>query len=139
MEPTPRAWPAALPALAGVRVEKDGRLRLIPISDIYVIRANAHYTFIHDGTQEYFCNQSISVLEAALDRTRFMRVHRSFIVRIDRIARLKRAGDAAAVELGDPVRCSIPVARGQVREVKARIETLASHREPATRASGQNG
>jgi NO-binding membrane sensor protein with MHYT domain len=138
MEPTPRTWPAAAPSLA-VRVEKEGRLRLIPVSDIYAIRANAHYTFIHDGTREYFCNRPISALEATLDATRFMRVHRSFIVQIDRIARLKRAGDAAAVELGDPVRCSIPVARAQVREVKARIETLAPHCEPATRAGGQNG
>ncbi len=29
------------------------------------------------ATQEYFCNQSISMLEAGLDRGEFMRVHRS--------------------------------------------------------------
>ena len=39
--------------LAAVRVEKDGRPRLIAVEDVFAIRANAHYTFIHDGAQEY--------------------------------------------------------------------------------------
>jgi NO-binding membrane sensor protein with MHYT domain len=137
IEPAPSPQPVAPPRLAGVRVEKDGRPRLIPVEDIYAVHANAHYTLIHDGTQEYFCNQSISALEAELDRGKFMRVHRSSIVRLDRVTRLRRAGDAAIVGLGDPVRCTIPVARGQVREVKARIEALATARETAFRAFGQ--
>ncbi len=132
----PRSAPLA--ALPSIRVEKDGRPRAIPVGDIYAVRANAHYTFVHDGTQEYFCNQSISMLEAGLDRSQFMRVHRSSIVRLDRVSRLKRTGDAAVVELGDPVRCSIPIARGQVREVKARIEALSALRDPAFRATGQS-
>ena len=135
--PPEPARPRSAP-LARIRVEKDGRTRAIPVGDIYAVRANAHYTFIHDGTQEYFCNQSISMLEAGLDRSQFMRVHRSSIVRLDRVTRLKRTGDAAVVELGDPVRCSIPIARGQVREVKARIEALSAVRGPAFRATGQS-
>ncbi len=132
----PRSAPLA--ALPSIRVEKDGRPRAIPVGDIYAVRANAHYTFVHDGTQEYFCNQSISMLEAGLDRDEFMRVHRSSIVRLDRVSRLKRTGEAAVVELGDPVRCSIPIARAQVREVKARIEALSALRDPAFRATGHN-
>ncbi len=37
------------------------------VEDIYAIRANAHYSYVHDGEQEYFCNLSISALEAMLD------------------------------------------------------------------------
>ncbi len=133
-----RPRPAPLGALRSIRVEKDGRARAIPVGDVYAVRANAHYTFVHDGTQEYFCNQSISMLEAGLDRDEFMRVHRSSIVRLDRVSRLKRTGEAAVVELGDPVRCSIPIARAQVREVKARIEALSALRDPAFRATGQS-
>ncbi len=133
-----RPRPAPFGALRSIRVEKDGRARAIPVGDVYAVRANAHYTFIHDGTQEYFCNQSISMLEAGLDRDEFMRVHRSSIVRLDRVSRLKRTGEAAVVELVDPVRCSIPIARGQVREVKARIEALSALRDPAFRATGHN-
>ena len=102
---------------AFIRVEKDGRAREIAVADIYAIRANAHYSYVHDGDQEYFCNLSISALEARLDPDQFLRVHRSYIVRLARVTRLKRVGEAAVAELGDPVRCSIPVARGQYREV----------------------
>ncbi|MBV8796106.1 MAG: LytTR family transcriptional regulator DNA-binding domain-containing protein, partial [Hyphomicrobiales bacterium] len=94
-----------------IRVEKDGRARDIAVSDIYAIRANAHYTYVHDGDKEYFCNLSISALEAQLDPKAFLRVHRSDIVAVDRIARVKRSGEAGVAELGAPVRCSIPIAR----------------------------
>jgi diguanylate cyclase len=126
--PAPRSAASARPALASVGVEKDGRPRSIPVEDIYAIRANAHYTFVHDGTHEFFCNQSISALEAGLDPTAFMRVHRSAIVRIARVSRVKRAGEAAVAELGDPVRCTIPIARGQYREAKARVGAMAELR-----------
>jgi NO-binding membrane sensor protein with MHYT domain len=139
IEPTLPSRPVAPPPLDSVRVEKDGRPRLIPVEDIRAIRANGHYTLIHDGTREYFCSQSISALDARLDRAEFMRVHRSAIVRLACVSRLRRTGEAAVLELDDPVRCSIPVARGQVREAKARIEALGAFRRPAIRAHGQVG
>lgn len=109
-----------------IRVEKDGRSREIAVSDIYAIRANAHYTYVHDGEKEYFCTLSISALEARLDPKAFLRVHRSYIVSIDRIARVRRAGEAGVAELGLPVRCSIPIARAHYRQVKLRIGALAA-------------
>jgi len=108
------------------RVEKDGRWRDIALDEIFAVRANAHYTYIYDGEQEYFCNLPISAVEARLDPRAFMRVHRSHIVALRRIARVKRAGENGVAELGTPVRCSIPIARAHYREVKQLIEALAS-------------
>jgi NO-binding membrane sensor protein with MHYT domain len=122
-EPEPVA-PAAGRAVS-IRVEKDGRARDIAVGDIYAVRANAHYTYVHDGEKEYFCNLSISALEAQLDPRAFLRVHRSYIVSVDRIARVKRLGEAGVAELGAPVRCSIPIARAHYRQVKLRIGALA--------------
>jgi DNA-binding LytR/AlgR family response regulator len=93
--------------------------------DIYAVRANAHYTYVHDGEKEYFCTLSISALEARLDPNAFLRVHRSYIVSVDRIARVKRSGEAGIAELGLPVRCTIPIARAHYRQVKLRIGALA--------------
>jgi diguanylate cyclase len=121
----PQPVEAAVGCAALIRVEKDGRPRDIAVSDIYAIRANAHYTYIHDGEKEYFCNLSISALEARLDPKAFLRVHRSYIVSVDRIARVKRSGEAGVAELGLPVRCSIPIARAHYRQVKLRIGALA--------------
>ncbi len=115
----------AIGRAASIRVEKDGRRRDIAVSDIYAVRANAHYTYVHDGEKEYFCTLSISALEARLDPKAFLRVHRSYIVSVDRIARVKRSGEAGIAELGLPVRCSIPIARAHYRQVKLRIRAVA--------------
>ena len=123
-EPPPVPQPVGRPA--SIRVEKDGRPRDIAVRDIYAVRANAHYTYVHDGEKEYFCTLSISALEARLDPKAFLRVHRSYIVSVDRIARVKRSGEAGIAELGLPVRCSIPIARAHYRQVKLRIGALAS-------------
>ena len=126
-EPAPLAAAAAAPVrAASIPVEKDGRARELAVADIYAIRANAHYTYVHDGEQEYFCNLSISALQARLDPEAFLRVHRSHIVSVDRIARVKRSGEAGVVELGLPVRCSIPIARAHYRQVKLRMSAAAS-------------
>jgi len=124
-EPAPFAAAAAPTRSAFVPVEKDGRTRELAVADIYAVRANAHYTYVHDGEQEYFCGLSISALEARLDPKAFLRVHRSYIVSVDRIARVKRSGEAGVAELGLPVRCSIPIARAHYRQVKLRIGALA--------------
>ena len=118
----PVACPAPTSPVANIRVEKDGRARFLAVGDIYAVRANAHYTFVHDGEREYFCNRSISALEAELDPWEFARVHRSYIVRLALVSRIRRSGEAGVAELGEPVRCTAPVARGQYREIKARIE-----------------
>jgi hypothetical protein len=122
-EPPPVAPPVG--RAASIRVEKDGRPREIAVGDIYAVRANAHYTYVHDGEKEYFCTLSISALEARLDPNAFLRVHRSYIVSVDRIARVKRSGEAGIAELGLPVRCIIPIARAHYRQVKLRIGALA--------------
>jgi diguanylate cyclase len=124
VEPQPVAPPVG--PIASIPVEKDGRTREIAVSDIYAIRANAHYTYVHDGEREYFCNLSISALEARLDPKAFLRVHRSYIVSVDRIVRVRRSGEAGIAELGLPVRCSIPIARAHYRQLKLRIGALAS-------------
>ena len=120
--PVARSLPT--PPVTNIRVEKDGRGRFLAVRDVYAVRANAHYTFIHDGEREYFCNRSISALEAELDPLEFARVHRSYIIRLARVSRIRKSGEAAVAELGEPVRCAVPIARGQYREIKARIESL---------------
>jgi NO-binding membrane sensor protein with MHYT domain len=138
-----REAPAPAPPLAlapaVVRVEKDGRARDVSVEDIYAIRANAHYCYVHDGEHEYFCNQSISALETMLDPAVFFRVHRSYIVRLSRVSRVKRTGEAAIAELGEPVRCSIPVARAQYRQVRERLGAMSNAEYAAAREMRQSG
>lgn len=106
---------------ATLPVQKEGKPREIPVAEIFSVRANAHYTFVFDGKAEYFCNWPISEIEGRLDPGRFMRVHRSYIVAIDRIACVKRAGDHGTVELKSSVQCVIPVARARFAQLRSRF------------------
>jgi NO-binding membrane sensor protein with MHYT domain len=123
--PLPNVSRAATPPPSTLRVEKDGLAREIRLDRVLAVRANAHYTYVLDMEHEYFCNLGISALEARLDAAQFMRVHRSHLVRLSAVTRIRRQGEVATLELSTHVQCSIPVARGQHRELKRRLESNA--------------
>jgi NO-binding membrane sensor protein with MHYT domain len=102
-------------------VERDGATHFVAVDDIVAVHANAHYTFIFDGTSKMFCPLAIGDVEARLDGTRFARVHRSHIVNIDRIVGLKRAGDNGLVELNAPDRYTVPVSRSRLTWLKSQL------------------
>jgi diguanylate cyclase len=106
---------------ATLPVQKEGKAREIPVTEIFAVRANAHYTYVFDGKSEYFCNWPISQIEGRLDPARFMRVHRSHIVAIDRIASVKRSGDHGIAELDSSVQCIVPVARARFAQLRSRF------------------
>ena len=72
----------------------------MPVDEIVAVHANAHYTYIFDGKAKLFCPLAIGEVESRLDTGRFVRVHRSHIVNIDRIIGLKRAATTGLVDLG---------------------------------------
>jgi DNA-binding LytR/AlgR family response regulator len=51
-------------------------------------------------------------------------VHRSHIVDVGRIVGAKFSGGGGAVELSARERCSVPVSRGRIAQVKARLSDL---------------
>jgi two-component system LytT family response regulator len=69
-------------------VRCGGRLRLIDISQVDWIEAADNYVVLHAGTTVYTVRETMSRLADELDPERFVRVHRSTIVQIDRIVEL---------------------------------------------------
>jgi NO-binding membrane sensor protein with MHYT domain len=102
-------------------VEHDGATRYIAVEDVVAIHANAHYTTIFDGHAKLFCPLAIGDLESRLDRDRFIRVHRSHIVNIERVTGHRRAGDGELVEMAAAGRYTVPVSRSRIAMIKARI------------------
>ena len=98
----------------------DGTL-FIDTAEIRSVRADAHYTRIHDGTRERMCPWSISEAEAQLDPGQFVRVHRSHIVAIPHVTLVRKEGDGAVIELDGPTPHRVPVSRAKIAEVKARL------------------
>ncbi|MGX9425091.1 MULTISPECIES: MHYT domain-containing protein [Bradyrhizobium] len=118
----PRSAPAPRLPVEGA----DGT-HFIDIADVRSVRADAHYTRVHDGTRERMCPWSISEAEAQLDPALFMRVHRSHIVAIPHVAFVRREGDGAIIELDGISPHRVPVSRAKIAEVKARLGLSRRH------------
>ncbi|MET0270145.1 MAG: LytTR family DNA-binding domain-containing protein [Sphingomonas sp.] len=64
----------------------------VAAQDIERIDAERDYMRLHVGARSFLLHQTISELERRLDPDRFVRLHRSTIVRRDRIAKLRHDG-----------------------------------------------
>jgi NO-binding membrane sensor protein with MHYT domain len=111
----PRARAPRLP------VEGADGTHFIDTANVRSVRADAHYTRVHDGTRERMCPWSISEAEAQLDPSLFVRVHRSHIVAIPHVTFVRKEGDGAVIELDGPSPHRVPVSRAKIAEVKARL------------------
>jgi NO-binding membrane sensor protein with MHYT domain len=118
--------PRAAPAVR-LPIEGASGTHFIDTADVRSVRADAHYTRVHDGTRERMCPWSISEAEAQLDPGLFVRVHRSHIVAIPHVTFVRREGDGAVVELDGPSPHRVPVSRAKIAEVKARLGLAGRH------------
>jgi two-component system, LytTR family, response regulator len=71
-------------------VVRDGqRVTFVPVADIDRIEASGNYVRLHTGRTSTLMRESMKAVEARLDPDRFIRVHRSTIVNVDRIAHVE--------------------------------------------------
>jgi len=107
-------------------VERDGATQFLAVDDVVAVHANAHYTYLFNGTAKFFCPLAIGDVESRLDKAKFLRVHRSHIINIDRVVGYRRNGDSETVEMAAPERYPVPVSRSRIGLVKSRIAAKAS-------------
>jgi two-component system LytT family response regulator len=103
-------------------VVKDGsRVQIIPVGKLDYAEAQDDYVSLHSEKKNYLKQQTISSLESALDPARFVRVHRSFIVNLERIAKIEPyTKDTRVVLLSDG--SQIPVSRAGYARLKELLE-----------------
>jgi len=109
------------PRVSRLPVEGADGTHFIDVADIRSVRADAHYTQIHDGTRERMSPWSISEAEAQLDPALFLRVHRSHIVSLPHVVFIRKEGDGTIVGVDGPVPHRIPVSRAKITELKAQL------------------
>jgi len=134
-EPTSLTRPALAGNAAHLPVERDGATHFIAVDDIVAVHANAHYTYVFDGEAKLFCSLAIGDVESRLDRSRFVRVHRSHIVNIDRVVGLKRAGDNGVIELSAIDGYTVPVSRSRFGSLRSRLGLRTREAHAFTQAS----
>ena len=84
-------------------VVRDGaQVHVIPTERLDYVEAQDDYVAIHEGERTHLKHQALAELAESLDPSRFVRIHRSFLVNVERVARLELlAKDQRVVVLRD--------------------------------------
>lgn len=80
-------------------VRDGGRIDFVHADEVNWFEAAGNYVRLHLGERRLLLRQTLSALEEQLDPRRFLRIHRSVIVQLDRVRELHRlaGGDFAVV------------------------------------------
>ncbi|WBS01400.1 LytTR family DNA-binding domain-containing protein [Pseudoduganella sp. SL102] len=95
--------------LSRFTVRYGSRLVFVDVEDVEWIDAAGDYATLHAGGREYLVRTALHRLVESLDPAAFARVHRSAIVRLDRVAELRTLGNRDAMlrlRDGTPLRAS---------------------------------
>jgi two-component system LytT family response regulator len=99
-------------------VVRDGsRVHVIPVGNIDYVEAQDDYVCFKSGGKDYLKQETLADLEELLDPERFIRVHRSYILNIERLVKLELyAKDSRVAILTDGTK--IPVSRSGYARLK---------------------
>jgi two-component system LytT family response regulator len=92
--PSDLAAAARRPAqyLDRIPVRDGAKVFIIPITKLDYAEAQDDYIALCSENKKHLKQQTISSLESALDPSRFLRIHRSYIVNLERVARIEPYG-----------------------------------------------
>jgi DNA-binding LytR/AlgR family response regulator len=107
-------------------IEREGAKQFVSVDDVVAVHANAHYTYVFNGNDKLFCPLAIGDVESRLDGSRFVRVHRSHIINIERVVGYRRSGDSELVEMKAAQHYAVPVSRSRLARLKSRIALKTS-------------
>ncbi len=119
-EPAQLNTAASLPGERPDRiVVKDGsKVHIIAVDKLDYVEAQDDYVALHSENKKYLKQQTISNIEAQLDGARFIRIHRSYIVNLDRIVRIEPySKDSRIAILKDGTQ--LPVSRSGFSRLKS--------------------
>lgn len=104
-------------------VVKDGvTVTVLPVETIDYVKAEDDYVLLFAGGRSHIKKQTLASLEDALPKERFVRIHRSYLLALDRLARVEAsATGAAAAVLRDGER--LPVSRAGAQRLRALLGT----------------
>ena len=98
-------------------VREGGEIHVIPVERIDLLEAQDDYVAIHAGGKSWLKQQPLSELATTLDPARFVRVHRSFVVNVERIARLEAYAKDSRVAILTNQR-EVPVSRAGYQRLR---------------------
>jgi DNA-binding LytR/AlgR family response regulator len=102
-------------------VRKGGRTVLLTIEEIVLLSARNKSTYAHTYENQYLVDMTLGELEEKLLRESFTRVHRSYLVNLNKVKEILRVDGSYVVVAADRDETHIPVARRQVRQFREAV------------------
>lgn len=99
-----------------IEVRTGARVLLVAVSEIDWIEGASYYSMLHAGKDAHLVRETLQSLEERLGPARFVRVHRSAIVQLDRVRELREGG---VLVLRDG--STVPVSRSRRAAVRAAL------------------
>src|ERR1700690_2786071 len=78
-------------------VRRGNEFTFVQVEDVDWIEGLGDYAGLHVGGRTHLLRESLTSLEARLDPTQFVRIHRSTIVQVEHIARIDPSANRDAV------------------------------------------
>ena len=99
LPPTPQPVPDVPSTNGHLTVRQWNRVHLVRVDDIDFVEAEDNYVVVHAASRAYKGRDRISDVESQLDARRFVRIHRSTIVHIEKIREVQPLthGDHAVI------------------------------------------
>jgi two-component system, LytTR family, response regulator len=99
-------------------VKTGNNIRIIPMHEIEYLQADDDYVKIHTREGSFLKKKTISYYENVMDSSQFVRVHRSYIIRVQEVTRIEpyeKEGHIAILKSGE----KIPISKTGYPKLKA--------------------
>lgn len=107
-------------AIERILVRDGAQVHVIPVGQVDYIEAQDDYAAIYVAGKSHLKEQPLAQLEAALDPAQFVRIHRSYILNLERLARIELyAKDSRIAILRDGRK--LPVSRAGYAKLSERL------------------
>jgi len=104
-----------------IAVRKGGRTVLLSIDEIAFLSAKNKSTYAHTFENQYLVDLTLGELEAKLAKESFVRVHRSYMVNLNRIKEIVRIDGSYSVVVAERDETHLTVARRQVKHFREAV------------------
>jgi len=102
-------------------VKTGNKIHVIPVEKIYYLEAQDDYVMIYTDSERHLKQKTMKFFEAHLDPSAFIRVHRSYIVRIDQISQLEQYGkESYLVIIKNGTK--LPVSKSGYKKIKTELD-----------------
>lgn len=94
------------PSTERIVVKTGTKIKIIPVSDVIFLAADDDYVKIHTPEGSYLKNKTMAYFEQMLDPRQFVRVHRSYILKVQEITRIdpyEKETHIAILKSGDKI------------------------------------